>query len=87
MEAFRGRSFPFLWYEGCMIIVILLRNKWVGIGITQEQRAMRPHLTGDADAWDFSESLENLGNGIIGKETNCVFKVPQSAASKTLMSS
>ena len=29
MEAVRG-SFR-LWYEGCMIQVILLQNKWVGI--------------------------------------------------------
>ena len=31
MEAVRGRFR--VWYEGCMIQVILLRNKWVGIGI------------------------------------------------------
>ena len=30
MEAARGRFH--VWYEGCMIQVILLRNKWVGIG-------------------------------------------------------
>ena len=31
MEAVRGRFR--VWYEGCVIQVILLRNKWVGIGI------------------------------------------------------
>ena len=33
MEAVRGRFR--VWYEGCMIQVILLRNKWVGIGIDE----------------------------------------------------
>ena len=31
MEAVRGRFR--VWYEGCVIQVILLQNKWVGIGI------------------------------------------------------
>ena len=31
MEAVRGRFR--VWYEGCVIQVILLRNKWVGLGI------------------------------------------------------
>ena len=31
MESVRGRFR--VWYEGCVIQVILLRNKWVGIGI------------------------------------------------------
>ena len=31
MEAVRGRFH--VWYEGCVIQVILLRNKWVGIEI------------------------------------------------------
>ena len=34
MEAVRGRFS--VWYEGCVIQVILLRNKWVGIGIAYE---------------------------------------------------
>ena len=34
MEAVRGRFR--VWYEGCVIQVILLRNKWVGIGIAYE---------------------------------------------------
>ena len=34
MEAVRGRFH--VWYEGCVIQVILLRNKWVGIGIAYE---------------------------------------------------
>jgi ATP-dependent DNA helicase PIF1 len=45
---------------------------------------MRAHLTGDVDAWDFSETLEDLGNGVIGKETNGVFKVPESVCVKNL---
>ena len=34
MEAVRG-CFP-VWYEGCVIQITLLRNKWVGIGIAYE---------------------------------------------------
>ena len=34
MEAVRGRFR--VWYEGCVIQVILLQNKWVGIGIAYE---------------------------------------------------
>ena len=39
MEAVRGRFR--VWYEGCMIQVILLRNKWVGIGIAYELIPLR----------------------------------------------
>ena len=39
MEAVRGRFR--VWYEGCMIQVILLRNKWVGIGIAFELIPLR----------------------------------------------
>ena len=39
MEAVRGR-FP-VWYEGCVIQVILLRNKWVGIRIAYELIPLR----------------------------------------------
>ena len=41
MEAVRGRFR--VWYEGCVIQVILLRNKWVGIGIgiAYEQMPLR----------------------------------------------
>ena len=34
MEAVRGRFR--VWHEGCVIQVILLQNKWVGIGIAYE---------------------------------------------------
>ena len=34
IEAVRGHFC--VWYEGCVIQVILLRNKWVGIGIAYE---------------------------------------------------
>ena len=34
MEAVRGRFH--VWYEGCVIQVIFLQNKWVGIGIAYE---------------------------------------------------
>ena len=34
MEAVRGRFR--VWYEGCVIQLMLLRNKWVGIGIAYE---------------------------------------------------
>ena len=39
MEAVRGRFR--VWYEGCAIQVILLRNKWVGIGIAYELIPLR----------------------------------------------
>ena len=39
MEAVRGRFC--VWYEGCVIQVILLRNKWVGIGIAYELIPLR----------------------------------------------
>ena len=39
MEAVRGRFR--VWYEGCVIQVILLRNKWVGIGIAYELIPLR----------------------------------------------
>ena len=39
MEAVSGRFH--VWYEGCMIQVILLRNKWVGIGIAFELIPLR----------------------------------------------
>ena len=34
MEAVRGRFH--VWHEGCVIQVILMRYKWVGIGIAHE---------------------------------------------------
>ena len=39
MEAVRGRFL--VWYEGCMIQVLLLQNKWVGIGIAFELIPLR----------------------------------------------
>ena len=39
MEAVRGRFR--VWYKGCVIQVILLRNKWVGIGIAYELIPLR----------------------------------------------
>ena len=39
MEAVRGRFR--VWYEGCVIQVIFLRNKWVGIGIAYELIPLR----------------------------------------------
>ena len=39
MEALRGRFR--VWYEGFVIQVILLRNKWVGIGIAYELIPLR----------------------------------------------
>ena len=39
MEAIRGHFR--VWYEGCVIQVILLRNKWVGIGIAYELIPLR----------------------------------------------
>ena len=39
MEAVRGHFR--VWYEGCVIQVILLRNKWVGIGIAYELIPLR----------------------------------------------
>ena len=39
MEAVRGRFR--VWYEGCVIQVILLRKKWVGIGIAYELIPLR----------------------------------------------
>ena len=39
MEAVRGHFH--VWYEGCVIQVILLRNKWVGIGIAYELIPLR----------------------------------------------
>ena len=39
MEAVRGHFR--VWYEGCVIQVILLRNKWVGIGIAFEMIPLR----------------------------------------------
>ena len=39
MEAVRGRFL--VWYEVCVIQVILLRNKWVGIGIAYELIPLR----------------------------------------------
>ena len=39
MEAVRGHFS--VWYEGCVIQVILLRNKWVGIGIAYELIPLR----------------------------------------------
>ena len=39
MEAVRGRFR--VWYEGCVIQVILLQNKWVGIGIAYELIPLR----------------------------------------------
>ena len=39
MEAVRGRFR--LWYEGCVIQVILLKNKWVGIEIAYELMPLR----------------------------------------------
>ena len=39
MEAVRGRFR--VWYEGCVIQVILLQNKWVGIGIAFELIPLR----------------------------------------------
>ena len=41
MEAVRGRFS--VWYEGCVIQVILLRNKWVGIGIAYETPVLANH--------------------------------------------
>ena len=39
MEAVRGRFR--VWYEGCVIQVILLQNKWVGIGIKEAHALCR----------------------------------------------
>ena len=39
MEAVRGRFR--VWYEGCVIQVKLLQNKWVGIGIAYELIPLR----------------------------------------------
>jgi hypothetical protein len=39
MDAVRGRFR--VWHEGCVIQVILLRNKWVGIGIAYELIPLR----------------------------------------------
>ena len=39
MEAVRGRFR--VWHEGCVIQVILLRNKWEGIGIAYELIPLR----------------------------------------------
>ena len=39
MEAVRGRFR--VWYEVCVIQVILLQNKWVGIGIGYELIPLR----------------------------------------------
>jgi hypothetical protein len=39
MEAVRGHFR--VWYEGCVIQVILLRTKWVGIGIAYELIPLR----------------------------------------------
>ena len=39
MEAVRSRFR--VWYEGCVIQVILLQNKWVGIGIAFELIPLR----------------------------------------------
>ena len=41
MEAVRGRFR--VWYEGCVIQVILLGNKWVGIGIAYETPVLANH--------------------------------------------
>ena len=45
MEAVRGRFR--VWYEGCVIQVILLRNKWVGIGIAYELIPLRGCVWGE----------------------------------------
>ena len=39
MEAVRGRFR--VWYEGCVIQIILFRKKWVGIGIAYELIPLR----------------------------------------------
>ena len=48
MEAVRGRFR--VWYEGCVIQVILLRNKWVGIGIAYELIPLRGEGGGERGA-------------------------------------
>ena len=53
MEAVRGRFC--VWYEGCVIQVILLRNKWVGIGIAYELI----HLMGGGGTKDTPPVLAN----------------------------
>lgn len=45
---------------------------------------MRAHITGDEEAWDFSEVLEDIGNGKIGKDTNGVFSPPPTVCVKNL---
>ena len=43
---------------------------------------MRAHITGDLDSWEFSETLEKIGNGIIGKNTNGIVYPPQGVSVK-----
>ena len=61
MEAVRGRFR--VWYEGCVIQVILLRNKWVGIGIAYELIPLREGGGGTYPPVLANHSLEEKAEG------------------------
>ena len=61
MEAVRGRFH--VWYEGCVIQVILLQNKWVGIGIAYELIPLRGG-GGNIPPGLANHSLEEKGEGL-----------------------
>ena len=62
MEAVRGRFR--VWYEGCVIQVILLRNKWVGIGIAYELIPLRGGGRGTYPPGLANHSLEEKAEGL-----------------------
>ena len=62
MEAVRGRFR--VWYEGCVIQVILLRNKWVGIGIAYELIPLRRGEGGTYPPGLANHSLEEKAEGL-----------------------
>ena len=62
MEAVRGR-FP-VWYEGCVIQVILLRNKWAGIAIAYELIYLRGGEGGTYPPGLANHSLEEKAEGL-----------------------
>ena len=62
MEAVRGRFR--VWYKGCVIQVILLRNKWVGIGIAYELIPLRRGGGGHIPPGLANHSLEGKAKGL-----------------------
>ena len=58
MEAVRGRFR--VWYEGCVIQVILLRNKWVGIAYELIPLRGRGHIPPGLANHSLEEKAEGL---------------------------